>query len=251
MILPAPTYADLADLSDQTPLVIKAQVRKVIALEPARAAGVRPGWARVYIEARTEALIAGNRGLGEQLSYLADLRLDPRGKLPSLKKKSVILFARPVAGRPAELQLVAPDAQLAWDAALETRIKAILAELYAPGAPQKVTGVREALHVPGNLADAGETQIFLATASGEPSALTVARSPGGPPRFSASFSEVVGDSGGLPARDTLAWYRLACFLPQQLPARANISDSVEDRAAAARDYRAAISQLGPCERTRS
>lgn len=247
---PAPGYADLADLADSTPLVIRAQVRKVIAVEPARARGVRPGWARAFVEARTEALIGGNRAIGEQLRYLVDLKLDAKGKLPALKKKSVALFARAVDGRPGELQLVAPDAQLVWDPALDARLRALLAEFYAPGAPQKITGVREALHVPGTLAGQGETQLFLSTASGDPAAITVTRAPGAAPRFSASFSEVVSDSARLPAPDTLAWYRLACFLPPQLPASANIGASDADRAAAAADYRAVIGQLGPCPRQR-
>lgn len=247
---PAPDYADLADLADSTPLVIRAQVRKVIAVEPARARGARPGWARAFVEARTEALIGGNRAIGEQLRYLVDLKLDAKGKLPALKKKSVALFARAVDGRPGELQLVAPDAQLVWDPALDARLRALLAEFYAPGAPQKITGVREALHVPGTLAGQGETQLFLSTASGDPAAITVTRAPGAAPRFSASFSEVVSDSAGLPAPDTLAWYRLACFLPPQLPASANIGASDADRAAAAADYRAVIGQLGPCPRQR-
>lgn len=252
-VLPPPSppgYADLADLADSTPLVIRAQIRKLVAVEPARAHGVRPGWARAYVEARTESLIGGNRAIGEQLRYLVDLKTDAKGKLPALKKKSVVLFARPVEGRPGEVQLVAPDAQLPWDPALDARLRALLAEFYAPGAPQKITGVREALHVSGSLAGQGETQLFLATASGDPAAITVTRAPGSAPRFSASFSEVVSDSAGLPPAATLAWYRLACFLPSQLPASANIGASDADRAAAAADYRAVIEQLGPCLRQR-
>lgn len=246
----APGYADLADLADATPLVIRAQIRKIATVEPARARGVRPGWARAYIEARTETLIGGNRVIGEQLRYLADLRTDAKGKLPALKKKSVVLFARPVEGRPGEVQLVAPDAQLPWDPALDARLRALLAEFYAPAAPQKITGVREALHVAGSLAGEGETQVFLATANGDPAAITVTRTPGSAPRFSVSFSEVVSGSAGLPAADTLAWYRLACFLPPRLPDGTNIGATDEDRAAANADYRAVIEQLGPCLRQR-
>ncbi|PKB14209.1 hypothetical protein B0I00_2841 [Novosphingobium kunmingense] len=246
----APTYADLADLADGTPLVVRAQVRKAVAVEPERARNVKPGYIRTFVEARTEALIGGNRALGEQLLYLVDVKADSKGKLPSLKKKSVILFARPVAGRPAELQLVSPDAQLAWDAATEARIKTILGEFYAAGAPPRITGVREALHVSGNLAGESESQIFLASASGEPAAITVARQAGRAPAMNASFSELVGAGQGLPARDTLAWYRLACFLPPALPAGANIAESADDRSAAARDYRAVIDALGSCPRTR-
>lgn len=246
-----PSYADLADLADGAPLVVRAQVRRIVAVEPERARGVRPGWIRAYVEARTEGVIGGTRALGEQLAYLADVKADAKGKLPKLKKASVILFARPVAGRPAELQLVAPDAQLVWNALLEDRTKAVLGELYAAGAPQKVTGVREALHVGGTLAGEGETQIFLTSASGEPAAITVTRQPGQAPRFGASFSELVGAGEGLPAQGTLAWYRLACFLPAQLPVAANIGEATADRAAAALDYRAVMARLGPCLRTRS
>lgn len=246
----APTYADLVDLADGTPMVVRAQVRKAVPVEPARAKGVRPGWIRTYIEARTEALIGGTRPLGEKLAYLVDVKADAKGRLPKLGKQSVILFARPVAGRPSELQLVAPDAQLPWSAPLESRVKSVLGELFAVGAPQRITGVREALHVGGALAGEGESQVFLSSANGEPAALTVSRVPGQGPQFGASFSELVGAAQGLPPRDSLAWYRLACFLPQTLPARANIAESVADRAAAALDYAAIVEQLGACARSR-
>lgn len=245
------TYADLADLADGTPMVIRAQPRKIVAVAPERARGVRPGWGRFYVEARTEAVIAGTQPLGQQLKYLVDLPLDPKGKPPQIKKKSVVLFARTVPGRPGELQLVRPDAQLLWDAPLDARLRGVITELYAPDAPHRVTGVREAIHVGGDLAGEGESQLFLTTASGEPAAITVNRRPGAPPRWSVSFSEVVADDAAPPARDSLAWYRLACFLPGQLPAAANISPTPTDRAAAARDYRFVMEQLGPCPRSRN
>lgn len=254
--LPAPTqaallsYADIADLTDSTPLVIRAQPRKVIQVEPERARGLRSGWGRFYVEARTEGVIAGTVPLGGDLRYLVDLPLDAKGKPAQFKKKSVVLFARTVPGRPGELQLVKPDAQILWDPAFDARLRGIIKEFFAPAAPQKVTGVREAIHVGGDLAGSGETQLFLSTANGEPAAITVARQPGATPRWSVSFSEVVAGDAAAPGRDTLAWYRLACFLPPQLPAGANISPTSNDRAAAARDYRFVIEQLGPCPRSR-
>ncbi|MFN3515853.1 MAG: hypothetical protein ACK4YM_01695 [Novosphingobium sp.] len=245
------TYADLADLADGAPMVIRAQPRKIVLVEPERARGVRPGWGRFYVEARTEAVIAGAQPLGQQLKYLVDLPLDAKGKPPQIKKKSVILFARTVPGRPGELQLVRPDALLLWDAPLDARLRAVITELFAPAAPPRVTGVREAIHVGGDLAGEGESQLFLTTASGEPAAITVSRRPGAAPRWSASFSELVAGDAAPPARDTLAWYRLACFLPAQLPASANISPTAADRAAAARDYRFVMEQLGSCPRSRT
>ena len=247
---PAATYADLADLADGAPLVIKAQVRKLVQIDPLQAREVRAGWRRFYVEAKTEALVAGAMPIGEALRYLVDLPLDPKGKPPSFKKQSVVLFARAVAARPGELQLVAPDGQLRWDPVLDAKLRAVLTELLAPGAPGKVSGVREAIYVPGNLAGESETQLFLAMANGEPAALTVTRRPGQPPRWSVSFSEVVGASGAAPARETLAWYRLACFLPPLLPAGANVSDDPVDRAAAGQDYRFVMTELGTCPRTR-
>ena len=243
-------YADLADLADPAGVVVRAQVRKVAELEPERARGVRAGWARLYVEARTEAVLGGRSALGEALRYLVDVPRDARGKVPKLNKRSVILFAKPVVGRPDELQLVTPDAQLLWDLALETRVKALLGELYAADAPQRISGLREAIHVSGALAGEGETQLFLATANGEPAAITVARSPGAPPRWSVSFSEVVESGAPPPVRDTLAWYRLACFLPAQLPPAANLSAGLQDRQAAVRDYGFVLKQLGPCSRLR-
>jgi hypothetical protein len=247
---PPPSYADLADLADAAPLVIRAQPRKLTQLEPERARGLRPGWGRFYVEAKTEALVAGTGSLGPAVRYLVDLPLDPKGKPPKLKKKSVVLFARTVPGRPGELQLVAPDAQL-WDAALDARLRGVLGELFAAGAPGRVTAVREAIFVPGTLAGEGETQLFLTTGNGEPAALTVARRPGQPPRWGVSFSELVAAEGAAPRRDSLAWYRLACFLPRELPASVAVLGSSAERAAAVRDYRFVIEQLGPCIRTRA
>ena len=243
------SYADIADLADSAAVVIRASPRKVVQVEPARARGLRPGWGRFYVEAKTEALLAGSAPLGEALRYLVDLPLDAKGKAPKFKKKSVILFARLVPGRPGELQLVAPDAQLLWDPALEGRVAAALRELFALGAPQRISGVREAVHVAGNLAGEGETQIFLTSSNGEPAAITVSRKPGSAPRWGVSFTELVAlDSA--PARDSLGWYRLACFLPLMLPNSANVSESNADRTAAARDYAFVLGQLGPCPRYR-
>ncbi|HVR89724.1 MAG TPA: hypothetical protein VHG29_01355 [Novosphingobium sp.] len=246
----SPAYADLADLADSAPLVVRAEVRKLAPVDAARARGVRSGHGRYYVEARTQALIAGNASLSEALSYLVDLPLDAKGKPPALKKKSVVVFARAVPGRAGELQLVAPDAQVLWEPTMDARLRAVLTELLGAGAPPRVTGVREAIYVPGNLAGEGETQIFLNTAKGDPAAITVLHQPGQPPSWNASFSELLDDSGRPPQPETLAWYRLACFLPAALSASANVSSTPEDRALAESDYRLVKDRLGSCGRTR-
>ncbi len=247
---PALSYADVADLADSAELVLRAQVMKLVRVEDERAPGLKPGQGRFYIKAKTLALLAGGIPLGESLTYLADLPLDARGRPPRLKKQDVLLFARPVAGRPGELQLVARDGQVAWDPATEATLRDILVAMVAPDAPAQVTGVREAIHVPGNLAGAGETQIFLATADRSAASITVRHAPGRPPAWGASFSELVADVGNPPRRDTLEWYRLACFLPHTLPAGANLSDGSASRSQALADYRMVLGELGICRRNR-
>ena len=245
------SYADLADMADNAPLVLRARVQKIVPVDPARASGVRPGWARVYVEAVTENLLSGPAAVGEALRYLADVKLDAKGKLPKLRKQSVLLFARHVEGRPGEIQLVAPDAQLIWSPNTEARLRALLKELYAPGAPGRISRVHEVIYVPGNLVGEGETQIFFATPDGEPASASVLHHPGTPSHWGVSFSEVVATVGEPPARDSLTWYRLACFLPPILPEGVNVSTTPEDRAQAEADYRKVMADLGPCPRTRS
>lgn len=247
---PGPTYADLADLSGASPVVAIVTVKKVAPLSPERAGDVAPGHARVYIEAQTAALLVGS-GLGESVSYLADVPLDARGKVPKLKKQQMLLFARTVPGRPGDLALVARDAQVDWSPAREAVTRAILTAMLAPDAPPKVAGVREALFTPGNLAGEGETQIFLSTPASQTISVSVVRRPGQAPRWGVSLGDIVDQAARPPARDTLMWYRMACFLPHALPARANISEPGWQAQQAAADYAFVMTQLGPCPRSRT
>lgn len=246
---PPLTYADLADLADAADLVVHVHVAKQIALPAERATNVAPGRTRLYIEARTKALLAGSAPLGESVRYLVDVPIDAKGKAPKLKKREFLLFAKAVPGRPGELQLVGPTAQLAYDEAVAARLRPIVAELAAPDAAPAITGVRDALAVPGALVGESETQIFLGTSSGDPVSLTVIRRPGMEPTWGVSYSEIVDQAARPPRAGTLAWYRLACFLPAQMPSGANLSQDAATRARAAQDYAFVLQQLGSCPRT--
>jgi len=247
------TYADLVDLALISPVVAKATVRHQTRLDPVDSPGLSPGFVRLYIEADTNALLVGPP-LGESLRFLADVRLDTNGKPPRLNKTQVMLFGNAVPGKPGELQLSAADTMFAWSPALETQVRAILTELISPDAPPRITGLREALHVPGNLVGEGESQFFFATdsttGSARPVSISVVRRPGEPTRWGVSFSEIVDQSAQPPRRDTLAWYRLACSLPAMVPARAAISPTEADQRMAAEDYALILRDLGPCRRNR-
>ena len=245
------TYADLADLSDAANLVLKVKIRKQAEVEPERAPGLRPGFARLYVEADTIALLSGNVPIGESVKYVVDVPRDAKGRVPKLKKQEMLLFARSVPGRPAQIQLVGIGAQIRWTPELEARTRPILAGLVAPDSPPVVMGVRDALSVDGNLVGESETQLFLSTRGDGPVSVTVIRRPGQKPVWGVSFTEIV-DPAALPPRpNTLAWYRLACFLPQTLPGEANLSRNAQSRAQAVEDYSYVISQLGPCPRNRT
>lgn len=251
------SYADVADLATIAPIALHARIYKAAVLKPAQAPGLAAGHSRFYVEADVVSLIRGSGPLAARISYLVDLPLDAKGKPPKLKKKQpVLLFARPVAGTAAgtsntgSVRLIAPDAQLPWDPATEAQLRAVLTELVKPGAAPAITGIANGFHVPGTLPGEGETQLFLNTKTGEPVSLTVLTAADGSRRWAAAFGEIVDASAAVPARNTLAWYRLACGLPRQLPLNKLAGTAPEDRRKAASDYGIILGALGECTRTR-
>ena len=243
-------YADIADLVIASPIIADATIRSALKLKGADAAGVAPGVTRFYVEADLVALVRGAGGLPPRIGYLLDVRPDSMGQMPKLKKMRVLLFGRPVPSVPNQIQLSAPDAQIAWSPAEDQRVRAIAQSLVAADAPPIVTGVGNAFHVPGALPGEGETQVFLTTANGAPVSLTVLRRPGERPRWAVALSEIVDEAAAPPSRDTLLWYRLACALPASLPDRSTASLDPANADLARQDYRFVLEQLGPCGRTR-
>jgi len=242
------SYVDLARLGEAAPIVADVQVRDAIRLKGADAAGVPPGKARFYIVADMLTLVRGAQGVPGQVSFLADLPLDPANHPPKLKKARFLALAAPVAGKPGELRLVAPNALIAWTPEIDRRLRAILLALAAPDAPPRITGVGKAFHVPGSLPGESETQIFLHTADNRPVSLNILRRPGEQPRWAVALGEMVDEAARPPARDTLLWYRLACFLPHDLPDEATADLSPADAEASRADYAMVITALGPCSR---
>ena len=244
-----PSFADLADLVDAAAIVALVQIRSQATVPPDRAPGLAPGSVRLYLEARTEALLAGRSAVGESLAFLADRAL-VNGRAPRLRRQRMVVFADPVPGSPGQLQLVAPDAMLPADPALVERVRALVAAFAAPDAPPRVTGVRDVISVQGNLAGESETQMFVETATGAPASLSVLRRPGVAPVWGVSWGEVVDAAATAPAPQSVAWYRLACGLPPSLPDDAFLQPPGPDRTRAQEDYRFILDQLGPCGRTR-
>ena len=247
---PAFSYADLADRALAAPIAVVVTVTRTIRLEPERAPGVAPGHARLFVEATANRLIRGRNGVPPQVRYLADVPLDAKGKVPKLRKASFLVLARPVPGRPGELQLVAPDAQIPVTPEVEERVRAILTEAVSNEAPPAVTGIASAFHVEGAIPGEGETQIFLSTRDNRPISLNVLRRPGAERSWSVALSELVDEAARMPERETLLWYRLACGLPRTLPDSATADLPGDAEAAAREDYAFVLEQLGTCARSR-
>ncbi|MBV7265756.1 hypothetical protein [Erythrobacter ani] len=247
------TYADMVDLAERSDLVIRAEIRRQNEVSAERAPGLQPGFARLYIEADTLALIAGDTAIGESLVYLVDVPRDAKGKAPRLKKQEVILFANALPGRPAtkrgrEIQLTAENAQLEYSPAFEARLRPVLASLAQADTPPVIDGIADALAVRGTLTGESETQIFLDTQDNSPVSLTVLRRPGQTPVWGVSWGEIIDAAARSPEPQTLRWYRLACSLPAELPSSANLARDPAARRLAAEDYAFVMDQLGRCDR---
>jgi hypothetical protein len=245
------SYADVADVFLAAPIVATARIAQAIPVPQQGNTVGRPATIRYYLVADVAALIRGTGGVPPRVSWIADVPLDSRGKPPKLKKLQVILSALPVAGKPAELRLALRDAMVPWSAALEARVRSVIASGLAADAPPRVTGIAGAFHSPGNLPGEGETQIFLTTAAAQPVSINILRRPGQTLAWAVSLGEIVDEAARAPAAETLAWYRLACFLPPALPQAAIAELSDNDAAAARSDYGLVIGAMAPCVRTRN
>lgn len=245
------TYADVADLFAASPIVARVRVVSATRIDDARAETRPAGSTRFLIEGEVQSLIRGTGAIPPRVRYLADIAPDSRGKLPKLKKAVVLIAALPVAGRAGEVQLTTRDAQQPWSAPLEAQVRDIVASVVAPGAAPPIAGIASAFHVTGSVPGEGETQIFLKTGTNAPISISVLSRPGEAKRWALALGEIVDEAAAVPARDTLAWYRLACTLPPVLPADATAELSAADVDAARADYAFVMTSLGECTRMRS
>jgi hypothetical protein len=243
------SYADLVGLAEKAQVIAVVTVKDQVAVPIERAPGLATGRARLYLETQTQRVLKGPSALGESVRYLADVPLGAKGRPPKLRKQTFLVFADSVPGRPGELQLVGPDAQLAAGPALEQRVRSVIGQLAAPDAPPRITSVHDVISVAGNLAGESETQMFVDTAIGAPASLTVVRRPNMDPTWGISWSEIVDQAARPPERDTIAWYRLACSLPRTLPPSAFLQADAAGRRRAESDNRFILDQLGPCARS--
>ena len=237
----AASFADLATRSLAAPVVVRATAVKSERLGARDAPGLAAGMARYLVTAATVTAIAAPSSLPPRLSYLLDLPLDARGKPAKLGARDVLLFLRP-GNAPGQFALVDAHAETAWSAGDEAAARAVLIDARSGKVPV-VTGVASAFRVPGGVPGEAESQFFLATEGGKPVSLVVLTRPGMPRRLSVALGDVIDEAAGGVTPATLLWFRLACGLPERLPA------TIDADAETASDWNFVRTSLGPCERT--
>lgn len=243
-------YSDLADLTLGAPTILRATVTKSDRLNAKEAPDVPPGRVRLLVEATVMAAIAAPSAVAPMVKYLWETAADAKGKPPKLKAATVLLFARPVAGREDQILLTGPNSQIAATASAEATVRRILTEARDPELRAlRVTGIANAFHVPGSLPGESETQIFVATASQRPVSLVVLSRPGQPKSYSLATGDVIDEAAKPIPPQTLLWYRLACALPAALPPGITGGLDAGSQAATAADYRFVLESLGKCGRT--
>ncbi len=242
------SYADLADFALSGPIIAELRIRKSEKLPPA-AGNLSATSQRYLITADVTSVIRAGSSIPPRVEFLYDAARDAEGRLPKLNKTNVTIAALPVSGKPQALRLASPDALIVSGPAEAAAIRAIVKAALDPAAPPEISGVGSAFHTPGTLEGEGDTQIFLTTRDGRPISFNVIRTPAAAPRWSVSIDELVDASGAQPKRDTLLWYRLACFLPATLPP-ASTASTPEYAAIVTEDYATIVRGLGPCVRAR-
>lgn len=243
-----PTYADLVTFALEAELVAIVTVDDQATFPVERAPDVPPDRVRLYLESLTRNLLASPTGVGESLVFVTDTDRDADGDAPDWKRRDFVIFADLVRARPGDVQLVSTRSIFPSGPVIEERVRRVLRQLAAVDVPPTITGVRDVISVPGNLAGESETQMFVETQNGAPVSLSVVRRPGMAPQWGISLGEIVDTAARPPERESLAWYRFACFLPKDLPENAFLQNDRESRRQAREDYAMVLDQLGPCER---
>ena len=244
------SYADIADLVVISPLIVDATVKKATKIPAEQSIGVPANLQRMLIVADVSALVRGNDGVAGQVRFLLDVPKDAKGKIPKLKKQRYFLLGSKAAGLPGTIRLSRPDAVVEWSFDNDAMLRAITKEAVMIDAPQPVVGVTSAFHSPGTIIGEGETQIFVEAKGNQIYSLSVFSQPGAAKRWAVSTGEVIDESAGAPAKNSLLWYRLACGLPPTLDAKLVESPEADSAEKAQADYRFIVASLGPCDRTR-
>lgn len=235
------SYARLADYVLTSPVIVRATITRAQRISAKDAPGLAEGHARLLLTANTEAALLAPGPVPAQMSWLFDLPLNARGRVPDLRDTTVLASLQ-MPDAQGRTRLTGPDSQRSWDAQLEARVRDIATEARAGTVPE-VTGVSNGFRVEGTLPGESESQFFLSTRAGKPLTLVMLERPGQRPAISVASGDIIDESATSVKPETLLWYRLACGLPRDLPRAAGGNDP-----ALAKAWTGIMASLGPCGR---
>jgi hypothetical protein len=235
-------FADTAELALAAPVIVRATITRATRLSSKAAPDVAAGRARLLVTASVSNVLVAPGALGGTLQYLWDAPLDSRGRAPQAKGLDILAFLDSTK-ETGSTRLISRRAQQPWDSALADTVRAVVAEQRSGKVPI-IRSVSNGFRADGTVPGESESQFFLATTDGKPAALVVQNRPGEVQRVLVARGDIIDESAERVRPGTLLWYRLACFLPARLPASAGGADP-----ALAKDWRDALTSLGPCGKT--
>jgi hypothetical protein len=235
------SYPVLADLVVGSPVIVRAEIVKAQTLPERLAPGLAPGMARMLVTADVEAALVAPAAVPPTLTWLYDVKLDARGRVPALRGRRVLAWLE-TPGADGKATLTRAWGQQDWSEALAAQVRALATEVTAGRVPE-ITGVTNGFRVEGTVPGESESQFFLTTKAGRPLTMVVLERPGQSLKVAVADGDIIDDSAASVMPETLLWYRLACGLPATLPVAAGGND-----VALANAWIGALASLGPCAR---
>jgi hypothetical protein len=248
--LPPPTYAELARLTVENPVVVRAEVRRQsVAKVAAGEAPLPPGHIRLLLQARVTGVLAAAAAVPETITIIWQGPSLAKGKAPRFVKRQGLFFLSAARDRDDLFGLASAANILPSDAVLESRVKSIAAEARGPQYRDlRLTGISEAFSQPDEPPYARRTVFFLTTRSGKPVSLYLRAHGDDPQRDLVLFTTSDFIANVAPVQpETLAWFFLACALPRTLPPAVLAAQPSEaDASYLAADFERVFAKLGTC-----
>ncbi|MEX6724123.1 hypothetical protein [Parapedomonas caeni] len=244
----APTYVETASRTLGSDVIVEAIIRKSSRISAKQAPDLAPGRQRFLVEAEVVRVLAARQPVPQIIRYLWDVEVAPGGKAPKIRKRAATLFLREVATSDSMYQLVDRDAQFLDAPRLAEIARGIASDpLRARIDAMRIVGILEATPMAHGPAGDRSTTYLLATGDGGTMTATLTTTADGGQRIDLSPPDSLGD--GIPVKnDSLAWYVLACGLPEALPE--SVVDSAArtgDSAQVVADYLQLKRRIGPCQ----
>ena len=240
-------FTNTVELTLAAPVIVRATITKARRISAKSAPDVAPGRVRLMITAQVSNVLVAPDALGQTLQWLWDAPLDARGRPQQAKGLDILVFLAAMPAANGSSRLASRRAQQPWDPALADLVRATQTEQRSGTVPI-IRGVSSGFRAEGTIPGESESQFFLNSADGKPATLVVQNRPGEVRRVLVARGDIIDESAQRVLPGTLLWYRLACFLPARLPAAIG-GDDPALATALAKDWRDALTSLGPCGKT--